>query len=114
MHEPSAARRQIFPRSKWNRASELLYSTPRGFSPDGKLIVGSPNAGGFEPKAVSLWDAKTGKFKKTLGSHTDYVMWTGFSRDGKTLATYSNHGEGSVAKIWNMPAGVASGEHRGQ
>ena len=94
------------PKIKLEVRPELSYSTLRVFSPDGKVIVGSPNAGA-PPMAVSLWDANTGKFKKTLGTHTDYVRWTGFSRDGKTLATYSNHGNGSIAKIWNMPAGTA-------
>jgi WD40 repeat protein len=37
---------------------------------------------------VLLWDAKTGKIKKIVGSHQASVSWIAWSQDGKTLARY--------------------------
>ena len=50
-----------------------------------------------------LWDAKTGKIKKMLGSHPASVIWTSWSQYGKPLASYSRNNR--LAKIWDVSTG---------
>src|SRR5262249_361693 len=51
------------------------------FSSDGKTIAGGVG------HSINLWDASTGKIKKTLQGHTRLIKGIGFSRDGKTLVS---------------------------
>lgn len=55
------------------------------FSPDGELIATGAGLSGY----VYLWDASTGKLRKTLVGHRSLVSGLAFSRDGKRLASSS-------------------------
>jgi WD40 repeat protein len=77
-------------------------------SPDGKTVAGGTGVITVNDKPIGggeavLWDARTGKLKKTLGAHGDSVNWLAWSRDGKVLASGSL--ENGVVKIWDLPAG---------
>jgi WD40 repeat protein len=67
------------------------------FSPDGSKIV----SGGID-KVVKLWDGKTGKLIRTLGSHDQAAVSVKFSPDGKSVASGD---AGSSIKIWNLADG---------
>ena len=83
-----------------------VYSV--AFSPDGNTL-----ASGTEDDTVRLWDAVTGKHKRTLKGHTTTVFGhsgavhsVAFSPDGSTLA--SGSGDQTI-RLWD----VATGEPKG-
>jgi WD40 repeat protein len=69
------------------------------FSPDGRLLA---TASGDE--MARLWDVATGKLRRTLRGHTDFVRDVEFSRDGKVLVTASEDGD---ARTWSVANGRA-------
>jgi WD40 repeat protein len=82
------------------------------FLPDGQTIAGGTgivtaviNGKAVKPSGgeVILWDAKTGKIRKTLGSHEASVEWLAYSSDGSVLASASD--ENGFVKTWNLPGG---------
>jgi WD40 repeat protein/serine/threonine protein kinase len=68
------------------------------FSPDGGNI-----AIGLQDGTVQLWNPRTGKLRKALAGHGEYVAGLAFSPDGKILSTGSAD---FTVRIWNpsMPA----------
>ncbi len=66
------------------------------FSPDGRLIAGSPKF------TIRLWDPITGKHVKTLSGHTYPVHALVFTPDGKTLI--SGSGDKTI-RIWDLRTG---------
>jgi WD40 repeat protein len=82
------------------------------FSPDGTLVAGGTGAitsefNGRKEVAggeVILWDAKTGKMRRTLGTHGATVNWVAFSGNGAVLASAST--ENGVVKLWDGKTGA--------
>ncbi|MFC4464633.1 helix-turn-helix domain-containing protein [Streptomyces xiangluensis] len=78
----------------------LRHSTPVvtvAFSPDGHLL-----ATGNRDGRVWLWDAGTGRLRKSLLAHDGLVDTVAFSRDGRTLATGSHD---NTVRLWDTETG---------
>lgn len=73
---------------------DVVYSV--AWSPDGKTLA----AGSYD-RYVSLWDVKSGQFRR-LKDHTDAVYSVAFSPDGKRIASAS--GDRTV-KAWDVASG---------
>jgi len=80
-------------------------------SPDGKSIAGATGVTESTSNGktsvfggeILLWDPGTGKIRKSLGRHGKTPGWLSFSRDGKSLASFSkNDGE---FKLWDLGTG---------
>ncbi len=71
------------------------------FSPDGKTL-----ATGGRDNCIRLWDVGTGKLKLTIAAHNAQVGVSrlAFFPDGKTLASASWAGDGTV-KLWDVAGG---------
>jgi WD40 repeat protein len=67
-------------------------------SPDGKTLA----APGGDDYTIELWDLGTGKERKTLEGHKDFILSFAISPDGQTLASGSTD---STIKIWNLVTG---------
>jgi WD40 repeat protein len=74
-------------------------SGPLRFSPDGKTIA-IANMNGFSQTGIV--DATSGKLLATLQGHTDRIVDTAFSPDGKLLVTASLDG---TAGVWDAKTG---------
>ncbi|HEV3446027.1 MAG TPA: protein kinase, partial [Gemmataceae bacterium] len=72
--------------------------TSLAFSPDGRTLAGSTEAG----REIILWDALTGKTLHTLRGHTDHVTSVIFSPDGRRLASASKD---NMVKLWSVATG---------
>jgi WD40 repeat protein len=68
------------------------------FSPDGKTLA----SGGWFSHDVCLWDAATGKLRKTLRGNLGHVRVVVFSPDGKLLAA---GGEDEAVRLWHVASG---------
>jgi WD40 repeat protein len=82
------------------------------FAPDGTIVAGGTgqvrytlnskaDVGGGE---LILWDAKTGRIRRTLGKHDSSVDSVMFSADGAVLASASQ--DDGVVKIWDAKSGA--------
>ncbi|WP_437035173.1 WD40 repeat domain-containing protein [Streptomyces sp. enrichment culture] len=65
------------------------------FSPDGRTLATGSDRG------AELWDAATGRFRRSVGKRTDVVVSVAFSPDGRTLAT----GSDSSVRLWDVASG---------
>ena len=82
-----------------------IDTTSVSFSPDSKTLASM----GYDPGAVYLWDAATGKKKNvTFTRHTGNVYSASFSPDSKTLA--SAGGEDGTVRLWDVPTRTEIGE----
>jgi WD40 repeat protein len=83
-------------RLKWIQGSgAALFSGPCAFSPDGKLL-----ARGGRETAIAFWDAKTGKFLKTLPESYQFEV-TAISPDSRWLAATRQR----CLRVWNLQTG---------
>jgi WD40 repeat protein/serine/threonine protein kinase len=71
------------------------------FSPDGNLLASGSFGGN-----IQLWDAATGRLRRTLAGHEHCVCSLAFSRDGTKLASVGGipHKQGDV-RLWNVGTG---------
>lgn len=82
------------------------------FSPDGASIAGGTGVARTTSKPAKiiaggealLWDAKTGRLRRTLGSHDETVRWIAFSANGATLVSGSR--DNGLVKIWDAKTGA--------
>ncbi|NLY01099.1 MAG: hypothetical protein GXY83_33830 [Rhodopirellula sp.] len=84
------------------------------FSPDGKLLVsvGGDDAHGFEFAHLGeakIWDVASHRLLAALGGHTEGVFYTGFSPDGKVLAT---SGLDEKICLWDVAELLTCGDTR--
>lgn len=68
------------------------------FSPDGKTL-----ASAMDDTEVMLWEVSTGKLRRTLTGHADFVASVVFSSDGRTLASVGKDGE---IITWDIATGA--------
>jgi WD40 repeat protein len=78
-------------------------SGPCAFSPDGKVL-----ARGGRESAISLWEAKTGKFLKTLTASSQFDV-AAISPDSRWLAATRER----CLRIWNLETGQPVGDGDG-
>jgi WD40 repeat protein/serine/threonine protein kinase len=75
------------------------------FSSDGRRILTdsySSDSGEDSPKAVKLWDAKTGKLIRTLQKNVEWVNQAAFSPDSRWVVTCHRD---NIAKVWDAETG---------
>jgi WD40 repeat protein len=72
------------------------------FSPDGKTLATTGDAGTRKDPVVKLWDAASGEVRRELKGHRGGVGPVAFAPDGKTLATGGT--DGSVI-LWDPSTG---------
>ncbi len=74
------------------------------FSPDGQTLVGKGGTGeGGHGNKICLWDAGTGKHKKTLTGHTSYITSILFIPEGSTVV--SGGGYDNTIRLWDVATG---------
>jgi RNA polymerase sigma factor (sigma-70 family) len=74
-----------------------IQVTDLAFSADGRTIV----SGGYDQK-VCLWDAETGKLKKSFMKHRDSVVAVAISPDSKRIAS---RGKDDTVHVWDAETG---------
>jgi WD40 repeat protein/serine/threonine protein kinase len=89
--QPTAKGRQPSTESRWDPVRCIACS------PDGQLLA----TGGDEGK-VRLWDARTGKLRRTLTGHTGRVHRVAFGPDSAWLAS---GGEDHKVLVWQVDGG---------
>lgn len=99
-----AGRMRLWDVKVWKERSTFLPEEPKSvwslsFCPNGKTLAIAVNADEY---TITLWETATGKQRGTLRGHTDVVLPTVFSPNGKVLA--SGSGDHSVT-IWNVATG---------
>ena len=73
------------------------------FSPDGRMLAAGGVSSGYpNPGIIILWDAATGKLKKTLTGHSLSVESIAFSPDSRTLASGSHD---DTIRLWDVVTG---------
>jgi WD40 repeat protein/DNA-binding SARP family transcriptional activator len=69
------------------------------FSPNGKQLASASNDG-----TVRLWDAASGRLRRTLKGHGQSVNTVAYSRDGRRLVSAGADG---TVRVWNTAGGPA-------
>jgi WD40 repeat protein len=82
----------------WHTRRRLRQANGWVFSPDGKLLAGTP-AG--EAASVALWEVSTGQEVARFAGHQDAVAALAFSPDGKRLTSAAKD---RTALVWDLLA----------
>jgi WD40 repeat protein len=106
----------------WAHSGFLRRVNSVAFSPDGATIAGA--IGGYrgvdgfyaESGRAELWDARTGKSRRTLAALTNWGLAIAYAPDGKTIAIGGvphafglwNVETGGLDRTWKDPGDVAS------
>jgi RNA polymerase sigma factor (sigma-70 family) len=87
------------------RLGNLRYINACALSPDGKTLalVRAPD-GLANNMILGLWDAASGKLRRTLSKGQVYLSWAQFSPDGNTLLT---NGPNGTVELWDLGTGKA-------
>ena len=109
--QPAASVDKVFVRRGLEEPAQHGGFFSFAVGPQAKVVAGGTGVvtlttGGRKFSAggeVLLWDAETGKLKRTLGQHQEGVTWLSFSRDGRTLASLSS--KNRHFQIWELPSG---------
>jgi WD40 repeat protein len=69
------------------------------YSPDGRWLASISHA----ERPVRLWDPKTGRLDRIIGSHSNTRNSVAFSPDGLLLATAGDDG---IVRLWSVATGA--------
>jgi RNA polymerase sigma factor (sigma-70 family) len=77
-----------------SRGGPMQATRPLAFSPDGRLLAAASTG-----NRILLWDAATGRVRRTLSGHESRIASLAFTPDGRRLISGS---EDTTALIWDV------------
>jgi WD40 repeat protein len=99
----------------WEQVNSVALSSDGSLlatgSSDGRFAIRTLKAGeqGLEPGAARLWDARTGRLLRTLGTETEQVMGVAISPGGKCVVSGGANARGSgIVHAFDASTGAAS------